>query len=78
MADMLVLGEPDDAPTIPPETVPSTFAVGDAVMLADGPFASLPGTVRGIDVDGRMLTVALSIFGRDHDIEVPFHQVGKL
>ncbi|SEH00836.1 Protein of unknown function [Nonomuraea solani] len=78
MADMLVLGEPEDVPTIPPETVPSTFAVGDAVMLADGPFASLPGTVKGIDVDGRMLTVALSIFGRDHDIEAPFHQVEKL
>jgi transcriptional antiterminator NusG len=58
--------------------VPSTFAVGDAAMLADGPFASPPGTVKGIDVDGRMLTVALSIFGRDHDIEVPFHQVEKL
>ncbi|WP_343951021.1 DUF4241 domain-containing protein [Nonomuraea longicatena] len=78
MADMLVLGEPDGVPTIPPEAVPLTFVVGDAVLVADGPFAAFPGTVKGIDVDGRMLTVALSVFGRDQDIEVPFHQVEKL
>ncbi len=56
----------------------STFSVGEAVKIVDGPFADFLGSVESIDEAHGKLKVLVSIFGRETPVELDFLQVSKL
>lgn len=56
----------------------TTFSVGEAVKIVDGPFADFLGTIDSIDEEKGKLKVLVSIFGRETPVELDFLQVSKL
>lgn len=54
------------------------FVVGESITVIDGPFATLPGTISEINVEGQKLHVLVSIFGRETPVELSFNQVQKI
>lgn len=56
----------------------SSFAVGEAVKIIDGPFAEFLGTVDSTDQARGKIKVLVSIFGRETPVELDFLQVAKL
>ncbi|MBI2074649.1 MAG: transcription termination/antitermination factor NusG [Candidatus Levybacteria bacterium] len=56
----------------------TTFSVGEAVKITDGPFADFLGTIESIDEARGKLKVLVSIFGRETPVELDFLQVAKL
>ncbi len=54
------------------------FAVGDSVMVVDGPFATLHATINEINVDGQRVKGLVEIFGRETPVELSFGQIQKL
>ncbi len=51
---------------------------GDTVRVISGPFESLMGEVLEVNPDKQVLTVKVSMFGRDTPVELEFSQVDKL
>lgn len=56
----------------------SSFSVGEAVKIVDGPFADFLGSIESIDDTRGKLKVLVSIFGRETPVELDFLQVTKL
>lgn len=56
----------------------TTFSVGEAVKIVDGPFSDFLGTIESIDEAKGKLRVLVSIFGRETPVELDFLQVSKL
>ncbi len=56
----------------------TTFSVGEAVKIVDGPFSDFLGTVDNIDEAKGKIKVLVSIFGRETPVELDFLQVAKL
>lgn len=56
----------------------STFSVGEAVKIVDGPFADFLGSVENIDKEKGKVRVLVSIFGRETPVELDFLQVAKI
>lgn len=56
----------------------TTFTVGEAVKIVDGPFTDFLGTVDNIDEQRGKVKVLVSIFGRETPVELDFLQVSKL
>lgn len=56
----------------------TTFTVGEAVKIVDGPFADFLGTIDNIDDARGKVRVLVSIFGRETPVELDFLQVKKL
>jgi len=56
----------------------STFSVGEAVKIVEGPFADFLGTVDHLDETKGKLNVLVSIFGRETPVELDFIQVSKI
>lgn len=56
----------------------STFSVGEAIKIIDGPFADFLGTVESIDDAHGKIKALVSIFGRETPVELDFLQVSKL
>jgi transcriptional antiterminator NusG len=56
----------------------SSFSVGEAVKIIDGPFADFLGSVDTIDEERGKVRVLVSIFGRETPVELDFLQVTKL
>ena len=54
------------------------FQIGEAITVIDGPFATLPGSISEINVEGQKLHVLVSIFGRETPVELSFAQVQKI
>ena len=52
--------------------------VGDTVRVISGPFESFMGTVEDINREKQVLTVKVSMFGRDTPVELEFAQVEKV
>ena len=56
----------------------TTFSVGEAVKIVDGPFAEFLGSISEIDDAKGKVKVLVSIFGRETPVELDFLQVTKL
>lgn len=56
----------------------STFLVGDAVKIVDGPFTDFVGSVRDINETKGKVQVLISVFGRETPVDLDFLQVKKL
>lgn len=54
------------------------FALGENVMVVDGPFSNFNGTVEEINEDKGKIKVLVSIFGRPTPVELDFLQVQKV
>ncbi|MEN9954611.1 MAG: transcription termination/antitermination protein NusG [Actinomycetota bacterium] len=63
------------AKTIP---VKIDFAVGESILIKDGSFAGLPGTISEIKPESGKVTVLVSLFERETPVELSFDQVGPL
>ena len=62
------------------KAVPITtdYKVGESIMIKDGSFAGLPGTISEIKPESGKLTVLVSLFERETPVELGFEQVGSL
>ncbi len=56
----------------------TSFSVGEAVKIIDGPFTDFLGTIDSLDEAKGKLKVLVSIFGRETPVELDFLQVAKL
>jgi transcriptional antiterminator NusG len=56
----------------------TSFSMGEAVKIVDGPFSDFLGTIDTIDEEKGKLKVLVSIFGRETPVELDFLQVAKL
>ena len=56
----------------------STFSLGEAVKITEGPFSEFLGTVDHIDEAKGKIAVLVSIFGRETPVELEFTQVAKI
>lgn len=56
----------------------TSFSMGEAVKIVDGPFADFLGTIDSIDDEKGKIKVLVSIFGRETPVELDFLQVAKL
>ncbi len=51
------------------------YAVGDSVRVVSGPLEGFVGVVETIDTDKNIVTVTVSMFGRDTIVELELNQV---
>lgn len=56
----------------------TTFSVGEAVKIVDGPFNEFLGSVQELDEEKGKVKVLVSIFGRETPVELDFLQIAKL
>ena len=56
----------------------TTFSVGEAVKIVDGPFSEFLGSISEIDEAKGKVKVLVSIFGRETPVELDFLQIAKL
>ncbi|MCX8530143.1 MAG: transcription termination/antitermination protein NusG [Rhodoluna sp.] len=54
------------------------FKLGESIMIRDGSFAGLPGTISEIKPESGKLTVLVSLFERETPVELMFDQVGPI
>lgn len=54
------------------------YKIGESIMIKDGSFAGLPGTISEIKPESNKLTVLVSLFERETPVELGFEQVGAL
>jgi transcriptional antiterminator NusG len=54
------------------------YKLGESIMIKDGSFAGLPGTISEIKPESGKLTVLVSLFERETPVELGFDQVGAL
>jgi len=54
------------------------FAVGDSVMLTDGPFAGVHATITEINIHASRLKATLEFMGRDTPVDLTLDQVQKI
>ncbi|MPZ62797.1 MAG: transcription termination/antitermination protein NusG [Propionibacteriales bacterium] len=54
------------------------FAVGDSVMVVDGPFATLHATITEMNADAQRVKALVEIFGRETPVELSFNQIQRV
>lgn len=54
------------------------YKLGESIMIKEGSFAGLPGTISEIKVDSGKLIVLVSLFERETPVELAFDQVSAL
>lgn len=69
-------GEPTGE-TFAAATTEIDVAIGDSVMVIDGPFATLNATISEINLDAQKITGLVEIFGRETPVELNFTQIQK-
>lgn len=52
-----------------------SYAVGDTVTVASGPLEGFSGTVNAIEPEKNLVTITVSMFGRDSQVELELNQV---
>ena len=52
--------------------------IGDAVKVANGPFAESVGLVKEVNINKKTVIVMISIFGRETPVELDFNQIQKV
>ena len=68
-----------DAPTKRKKKVEvADFAVGDSVMVVDGPFAGVHATITEINVNNQRLKALVEILGRETPVDLTFPQIQKI
>jgi transcription termination/antitermination protein NusG len=70
-------GEPA-APKAKKKVEVADFAVGDSVMVVDGPFATLHATITEMNVDAQRVKALVEIFGRETPVELSFNQIQRV
>ena len=63
-----------------PKSVPVNidFEIGESILIKDGSFAGLPGTISEIKPESGKVTVLVSLFERETPVELGFSQVCPL
>ncbi|MEI7579164.1 MAG: transcription termination/antitermination protein NusG [bacterium] len=56
----------------------TSFTIGDAVKVVDGPFKDFVGSINEINEDKGQVKVLLSVFGRETPVVLDFLQISKL
>ncbi|GIV45455.1 MAG: hypothetical protein KatS3mg036_0273 [Ignavibacterium sp.] len=56
--------------------IETPFKVGDPIVITNGPFAKLKGTVQEVNNEKLKLKVMVSIFGRKTPVEIRFYSSG--
>ncbi len=56
----------------------SSFSVGEAVKITDGPFSDFIGSIQRIDDSKGKMTVLISFLGREAPVDLEFGQVSKI
>lgn len=54
-----------------------TYFVGEAVTIAEGPFATFTGTINSVNKNKKLLSVSVKIFGRETPVDLSYHQVKR-
>ena len=54
------------------------YSLGESIMIKEGSFAGLPGTISEIKPESGKLTVLVSLFERETPVELGFDQVSAL
>lgn len=54
------------------------FAIGDSVMVIDGPFATMHATITEMNVDTQRVKALVEIFGRETPVELRFNQIQRV
>jgi transcription termination/antitermination protein NusG len=54
------------------------FAVGDSVMVVDGPFAGVHATITEININNQRLKALVEILGRETPVDLTFPQIQKI
>ena len=57
--------------------IESELAANDKVIIVDGPFKGMEGTVSTIDLENNRITVMIDLFGQETSVEVEPFQVNK-
>lgn len=52
-----------------------TYTVGNTVRVVAGPLEGFVGVVNAIDTDRNLVTITVSMFGRDNQVELELNQV---
>ena len=65
---------------VKPRSIPVNidFKIGESILIKDGSFAGLPGTISEIKPESGKVTVLVSLFERETPVELAFDQVGPL
>jgi transcriptional antiterminator NusG len=71
-------GEHSKAGRAPITEVHVDFAVGESVIVNDGPFETLPATISEIKLESSTMVVLVSIFERETPVTLSFSQVTKI
>ncbi|MEX2029319.1 MAG: transcription termination/antitermination protein NusG [Candidatus Paceibacterota bacterium] len=54
------------------------LAIGESVLITDGPFKDLEGKISSVDEERGKIQVLVSMFGRETPVELDFLQVRKI
>src|ERR1035437_1197893 len=54
------------------------IAIGESILIVDGPFKDLEGKVNSVDQERGKVNVLVSMFGRETPVELDFLQVKKI
>ena len=57
--------------------IESELAVNDPIVIVDGPFKGMEGTINAIDLENNRITVMIDLFGQETSVEVEPFQVNK-
>jgi transcription termination/antitermination protein NusG len=71
-------GGPAEEPKAKKKVEVADFAVGDSVMVVDGPFATLHATITEMNVDAQRVRALVEIFGRETPVELSFTQIQRV
>ncbi len=61
-----------------PTKATEEYIVSDKVVIIDGPFKGMYGTISNIDTNNHRLNVLIDLFGQETPVEVETSQVNKL